>query len=162
MISTKIQAPVFHALLTIKLAGELRRSRDLVRRAIALRVTLGVIDANQNTRIIRGISTREADRRTCLRARARHVDLSASHVELSGPLLRSRVQGDDLRAEKVLPWCDAGRQCEVYPTTTADLRDLRRCSTWSYAWALTILSTPHDPEPSRPSSATLNHLRPLG
>lgn len=104
-----------------ELTRKLRRSRDLVRRTVALGVTLRVVDANQNTRIVGRIRTREANSRSCARARARNIDLCTAHIELRASLVAGTVKRNDLRTEKVLPWRDTGGECEVDPATSADL-----------------------------------------
>ena len=96
------------------------RSRNLIRRSITLRVALGIVDANQHTRVILRISTRKANRRSGLRSRASNIDLRTAHVELSALGFASRVQGDDLRTEKVLAWRDAGGEREVDPAVAGE------------------------------------------
>jgi hypothetical protein len=55
-----------------------RRPRDLIRTSIPLRLTLGIIDTDCNTRMVRLVRSRKANRTSRLRALARNVNLRAA------------------------------------------------------------------------------------
>jgi len=89
--------------------------------AIALRLPLAIINRHQNTGIVRGVGSREADRlRAGSTATANDIDLRTAHVELGLRGLAGAVQSDDFGAEKIVSWCDAGRKGEVLPAAAID------------------------------------------
>lgn len=62
-----------------RLALKDRRSRDLVRLSATVWLSLGVVDVNQNSRILRRVRAREADGLAASASpRAGYLDLSAS------------------------------------------------------------------------------------
>jgi hypothetical protein len=59
----------------LNLACHDRRTRNLVRCSIALRIALAVVDANQNARLVLLVRTRKANRVASLGSAAADVDL---------------------------------------------------------------------------------------
>lgn len=99
---------------------ELRRTRNLVRRSVALGLTLGVVDAEFDTRIVRPVGTREADGTANLRSRSRDIDLRAAHVELRTAGRARAMQGDEFSPEEILARSDTRWHSHLRPPAVVD------------------------------------------
>jgi hypothetical protein len=89
-------------------------SLALEHRGAGARVRLGArVQVEQNPRVGRLVRTGERNcRRRLARAGARDVDLRTLHVELGTGLRAGRVQRNQLAAEEVLAWRNAGGDCD--------------------------------------------------
>lgn len=89
-----------------RLTGKHRRPRRRIR-------LLPGVQIIQNPRIRRLIRTRQTHTRRRLTCTpTRNVDLRTLHIELRAARRTRAVQRDQLAAEKVLAWGDAGRDCD--------------------------------------------------
>ena len=117
-----------------------------------------------NSRIVLGVSARQADRRGAGAAAILDVDQSALHVELSAHGVVSIVKGDDLGTHEVVSgWNARGHGEAVHVVSHDGPRDLPRLAYLHHPPLAIMVSTPHFPVlVFKPSSATLNHFKPVG
>jgi hypothetical protein len=120
VVSTTIVVPATIVASTAG-AGDRPRPGDLVLAPAVVGVTLGVVDADDDTRVVGRVGAGEADRLGGREvARAGDLDLGALHVELGAAGEAGRVQRQQLDAHQVVAGRDALRHGEVVPAVVAD------------------------------------------